>query len=615
MLACNLSLPVKRSKSAYSLERVEAYDSHIMRKLTSVTVTSVRKPNAPAFVRRLGFFKHLFGLCVLSLTIFTKFGGVRSHVSSRALLSDNLEVLDAMLGPITFEVMEDPVMLMQDGKTYERSAIEQWFNVSKQNKSPLTGIEIKSKPTFLTNYCAIDMIKQYLEEKVRLCEDPTKKKEYEALIEKLSKVNHKPVAQNSAQGKKRSPEESRRANQQILRFMHHGTRAMQGGLPGVWMRSNVHGSADEQREAVDNQLNDDDLQARVGEMQRRYGQCQRLQRQREIQKKRQEQAEIQRKLQEQAEIQRKRQVKAKARRLEEAVRAGENTTELIRELNEEQMRFEIIHQAVKEAKADKSKASNVTSTEEKTKTIENEDGPKMDSHVRYGSSVLTGVLSLDAKGEEPPQLLNTQPAIEKSDSTIVRRIAKEPNYFLNQDVFICTRDFSEYAADAQTGLAIAARYRALYTRKIPLEHRRKVSECPAAGDMTRLKKGDTITGTQGLEFIKHKLGGTNDFHNCKADSLYYPLEVYPKNNKYLEKVKAFEKVEFSITCELPDTKDQYYETPSLDTVASSVEVDLEAKCSQIYVGLSKMPFRLVRSSNGSVYYLRFSDVTVTGCEL
>jgi len=40
--------------------------------------------------------------------------------------------------PITHEVMTDPVLLVGDGNTYERSAIENWFHMGRLT-SPLTG--------------------------------------------------------------------------------------------------------------------------------------------------------------------------------------------------------------------------------------------------------------------------------------------------------------------------------------------------------------------------------------------------------------------------------------------------------------------------------------------
>jgi hypothetical protein len=44
--------------------------------------------------------------------------------------------------PISLELMEDPVIAL-DGHTYEREAIEKWFECS--NSSPLTNEKLDSK--------------------------------------------------------------------------------------------------------------------------------------------------------------------------------------------------------------------------------------------------------------------------------------------------------------------------------------------------------------------------------------------------------------------------------------------------------------------------------------
>ena len=55
---------------------------------------------------------------------------------------DNASIPNECFCPITHEIMEDPV-ISQDGHTYERSAIQQWFNMGKRI-SPKTGARLLS---------------------------------------------------------------------------------------------------------------------------------------------------------------------------------------------------------------------------------------------------------------------------------------------------------------------------------------------------------------------------------------------------------------------------------------------------------------------------------------
>ena len=52
------------------------------------------------------------------------------------------DIPEAFLCPITFALMDDPVVMM-DGMTYERRAIETWLSKG-QTTSPLTGAELQS---------------------------------------------------------------------------------------------------------------------------------------------------------------------------------------------------------------------------------------------------------------------------------------------------------------------------------------------------------------------------------------------------------------------------------------------------------------------------------------
>ena len=62
------------------------------------------------------------------------------------------------LCPILQTIMEDPVMT-EDGQTYERRAIEQWFGTNT-SKSPLTGLTLSSKK-LISNYALKHLIEEY----------------------------------------------------------------------------------------------------------------------------------------------------------------------------------------------------------------------------------------------------------------------------------------------------------------------------------------------------------------------------------------------------------------------------------------------------------------------
>eukprot|EP01024_Parvocaulis_polyphysoides_P051474 TRINITY_DN5070_c0_g1_i4.p1 TRINITY_DN5070_c0_g1~~TRINITY_DN5070_c0_g1_i4.p1 ORF type:complete len:552 (-),score=75.32 TRINITY_DN5070_c0_g1_i4:208-1863(-) len=54
-----------------------------------------------------------------------------------------LEIPQRLLCPITEELMEDPVMLVETGNVYEKSAIQKWLTLSKTD--PLTSVQIKKE--------------------------------------------------------------------------------------------------------------------------------------------------------------------------------------------------------------------------------------------------------------------------------------------------------------------------------------------------------------------------------------------------------------------------------------------------------------------------------------
>lgn len=56
---------------------------------------------------------------------------------------DDDRIPEAFMCPITHELMTDPVILIADSQTYERSAIEGWFATGRRI-SPLTGEKVGS---------------------------------------------------------------------------------------------------------------------------------------------------------------------------------------------------------------------------------------------------------------------------------------------------------------------------------------------------------------------------------------------------------------------------------------------------------------------------------------
>ena len=65
---------------------------------------------------------------------------------------------EAFLCPITFALMDDPVVMM-DGMTYERRAIETWLSKG-QTTSPLTGAELQST-MLIPNNLVRSQIREY----------------------------------------------------------------------------------------------------------------------------------------------------------------------------------------------------------------------------------------------------------------------------------------------------------------------------------------------------------------------------------------------------------------------------------------------------------------------
>lgn len=60
-----------------------------------------------------------------------------------AVFPDDDDIPDAFLCPITQELMRDPVILIADSQSYERSALDEWFSTGRRI-SPLTGAKLGS---------------------------------------------------------------------------------------------------------------------------------------------------------------------------------------------------------------------------------------------------------------------------------------------------------------------------------------------------------------------------------------------------------------------------------------------------------------------------------------
>ena len=82
-------------------------------------------------------------------------------------------VPDELKCSITTELMTDPVFAA-DGQTYERSAIEEWFNVQKKRTSPNTGLRLDS--TTLTSNVAVKQIISRLHERSAILAKQTMKR-------------------------------------------------------------------------------------------------------------------------------------------------------------------------------------------------------------------------------------------------------------------------------------------------------------------------------------------------------------------------------------------------------------------------------------------------------
>jgi serine/threonine protein kinase len=91
------------------------------------------------------------------------------HIQEMARQNDQLKAIpDGFICPITQDVMKDPVMLM-DGHTYERKAIEDWLKRSV--RSPLTNEVLSDRTTLLDNYALKSAIDSFMQQQPSLVKE------------------------------------------------------------------------------------------------------------------------------------------------------------------------------------------------------------------------------------------------------------------------------------------------------------------------------------------------------------------------------------------------------------------------------------------------------------
>ena len=116
-----------------------------------------------------------------------------SKEDSKTKDSFDLNLLDGATCPITLCLMNDPVILLGDGQTYERSAIESWLKQGHKT-SPLSGAELSNFQT-IPNYAMKSTINQ-LRNRFSLTE--LKKMEEQVKPQLIRKASKLEVPQPSA---------------------------------------------------------------------------------------------------------------------------------------------------------------------------------------------------------------------------------------------------------------------------------------------------------------------------------------------------------------------------------------------------------------------------------
>jgi len=90
------------------------------------------------------------------------------------------DIPEAFICPITQLIMKDPVTLL-DGHTYEREAIEKWFNAGHAT-SPLTNRPLGSK-IIKPNYALRNAIEDWLKKRPGLINEKQLKKDWELAVQ------------------------------------------------------------------------------------------------------------------------------------------------------------------------------------------------------------------------------------------------------------------------------------------------------------------------------------------------------------------------------------------------------------------------------------------------
>ena len=94
---------------------------------------------------------------VSSMTVFAAPADEEPPAATQAA---RLAPPDALVCPISMELMEDPVLAM-DGHTYDRSSIEAWLKTGRKT-SPKTNAPLPSTALY-PNHAVKSMVQDYLE--------------------------------------------------------------------------------------------------------------------------------------------------------------------------------------------------------------------------------------------------------------------------------------------------------------------------------------------------------------------------------------------------------------------------------------------------------------------
>ena len=88
--------------------------------------------------------------------------GHRAELRQLQSILSHRDIPNDMLCPISCEIMKDPVLCVEDGHTYERVAVEQWFATGART-SPATSQHLEST-ALAPNHIVRKLIAALLEE-------------------------------------------------------------------------------------------------------------------------------------------------------------------------------------------------------------------------------------------------------------------------------------------------------------------------------------------------------------------------------------------------------------------------------------------------------------------